>query len=123
MAITITQDPSPQVRANGSSVIRKITFTSTAAASETVTTAFNIVGKLLRYTATGGDAAWDFTLGDGEADIFNVTAINVALPQSGLIVQVGTKSELNIAMSGPLTITTANNSTTAAVITIYYEAL
>ena len=122
MAITVLPTAFQRSHASGASDIRQITFTTTAANSETITTDFGIGGTLLRYSASGGDAAWDFTLNDGNANIFTVTGINVAAPESGPILEAGTNSDFNIPVAGPLKLTIANKATGVGVIVITYRA-
>lgn len=105
------------------SKLRKVVFTHTAAgtAAGNATTPFVITGKLLRYITTGGDAAWDFTLNDGTADIFasgNLTATATSGPLS----MHATIPHVGIPLVGQtLKCTTANVTTTAPTITIIWE--
>ena len=122
MAITVAPTAFARAHASGASDIRQITFTTTAADDETVTTDFGIGGTLLRYSASGGDGAWDFALNDGNADIFTVTGINTAAPESGPIFEAGTNSDFNIPVAGTLKITIANKATGVGVIVITYRA-
>ncbi len=109
--------------------IRKVVFTFTSAAAETGTTSFNLSGKLLRYASTGGDAAHDFTLNDGDANIFTKAGLS-ATASSGPLTQVAAAHTdhtshfgVGIPICGPLTCTMANNSTSGGTITIYWEEM
>lgn len=102
--------------------LRKVVFTQTAAdAAGNATTTFTITGKLLRYITTGGDAAWDFTLNDGTANIFTVTGLT-ATATSEVLSQSATISNSGIPLvDQTLLLTIANGGSTAATITIIWE--
>ena len=102
--------------------LRKVTFTQTAAgAAGNATTTFTITGRLLRYITTGGDAAWDFTLNDGTANIFTVTGLT-ATATSGVLSMHATIPHEGIPLVGQtLLLTIANGGTDAATITIIWE--
>lgn len=124
LTITGTGDVKSGVRTK----INKVIFSFTSAAAETGTTPYNIYGTLLRFTHSGGDAAYDFTLNDGDADIFTKTGLNTAAVISGPLTQVAAAHvddeshfSVGIPIAGPLKCTMANNSTAGGSITIYYR--
>lgn len=108
---------------SGKSRMRRVTFTHTSelTAGGAATTSFTITGRLLKYTAVGGDAEWQFALNDGTVDVFssgnlNATTNTAILQMSATIIHKG------IAMAGQtLTCTTTNVTTTAPTITIFWE--
>ena len=107
----------------GKSRMRSVTFTHTSelTAAGNATTTFPITGRLLKYTRVGGDAEWQFTLNDGIAEIYssgnlNATTTDTILSMSATIIHKG------IAMAGQtLLCTTANVTTTAPTITVFWE--
>ena len=114
--------------------IRKVVFTHTAhtTAAGSVATAFTITGELLRATCGVADAAWDMLLTDGTATIFAITGLStaaaaVSIPlymtsASGEVTDDESHFEIGIPMVNEfLTCTTANVSTAAPTITIYWR--
>jgi len=130
--VTITDD-------RKSSRLRKVTFTHTSAgtAAGSVATPFTITGELLYMKVGICDAAWDVTLSDGTIDIFKVTGLatntaGTAIPLSMIsaggtnTVGVVTDDDSNFVHGIPmvgeyLTCTTANVSTAAPTITVYWR--
>ena len=107
--------------------MRSVAFTHTAAATAagSATTTFPITGRLLKYTTTGGDAAWTFILNDGTVNVFSSASITAAA-STAILKMHATVPHVGIAMAGQyLTCTTANVSTTGLttvpVITIFWE--
>jgi len=120
------------VSKSGQSRMRRVTFTHTAAttAGGNATTSFPITGKLLAVMHTGGDAAWNFVLSNGTANIFtsgsldNTTKIKpLSLHYDGSNPDAATDAVTDgIPMVGEtLLCTTTNVSTLAPTITVYWE--
>jgi len=110
--------------ANKEYKIKKITFTFPGtAASENATTTFDLNGTLLAWESTGGDAAWDFTLNDGTADIFTKTGITATATMGAIVLSDGAANHLGAPISGTLKCTTANiaGGGESGTVTIYYK--
>jgi hypothetical protein len=119
--------------------LRKVTFTHTAAgtAAGSVATSFPITGELLYAKVTQCDAAWDFLLTDGSTTIYSITGLNTANAGTAIPLYmisaaatdkagVVTDDDSNFVHGIPmvneyLTCTTANVSTVAPTITVYWR--